>query len=128
MEYDYTEEDLKELTECFLGAVKVCNADIANITCGDKVELNEYGAPVITVHGGLNGRGKWSNYFNLLSMLTNVLYSYYGVECRLIDSNIDNIDDVFDLTFCLQYVFDGEYSSRVDTMDLYDISRLAENR
>ena len=124
-QYEYTEDDLEELTECFYGAIKVCNNVITNITCDDNVELNEYGDPIISIHGGLNGRGKWGNYFNILSMLINVLYSYYGIDCRLIDSNIDNTDDVFDFTFCLQYVFDSNYSNKIDSIDLYDISRLA---
>lgn len=124
--YEYTDSDLDELTECFHNAIKVCNNGVTNIMCSDAVELNENGVPVISVHGGLNGRGKWGNYFNNLSMLANVLYTYYGVDCYLIDVNVDTIDDVFDLTFCLQYVFDSEFDDKIDSADLYDISKLAE--
>ena len=52
----------------------------------------------VTVSGGKNGNGKWSEYFSSLSKFTDAVESN-GMEIWLVKMYNDVVDDVFYATF-----------------------------
>ena len=52
----------------------------------------------VTVSGGKNGNGKWSEYFSSLSKFTDAVESN-GMEIWLVKMHNDAFDDVFYATF-----------------------------
>lgn len=59
------------------------------------------GLLVADVHGGLNGRGKWSDYLHALSDMFDTLEKK-GYDPRMMDLTIDAPDDVWDAIFTIE--------------------------
>lgn len=59
-----------------------------------KHEIDEYGTKTVTLVGGLNGNGEWTDYFNGLSKAFENLKNN-GYDAWLLNIDNDVIDDVF---------------------------------
>lgn len=58
--------------------------------------LENKGSHVIAeISGGLNGNGKWEDYFEVLSKFCKVAREKYGRKIWLIELNNDCLDDIF---------------------------------
>lgn len=51
---------------------------------------------VLSLHGGLNGRGRWSNYLSTLLKMFSELENIFK-DAWIIDFDVDAPDDVFDI-------------------------------
>ena len=120
------QEDLALLTKCVSSAVKSCDCIISNIGFSGSVELDGYGVPQLKLHGGLNGRGQWNLYFNILSCFVTVLKTYYGIDVWLEELRCDVPDDVFDATFGVRFKKESIKSEEITDEDIYDIGNLVK--
>ena len=50
---------------------------------------------IVEISGGLNGNGKWEDYFEVLSKFCKVARENYGLKIWLIELNNDCLDDIF---------------------------------
>lgn len=65
----------------------------SNIGIIDK-KIDEYGTKTITLCGGLNGCGKWVDYFNDLARIFTKLEEF-GYDVWVIKLDNDCLDDIF---------------------------------
>lgn len=125
-----TKAELRALKKFAEKAAKVCSSVVAPIQVGE-VEIDEYGTVVAEVHGGINGRGRWTNYFTVLSNFSYVLQNYYGITSWLINVDNDTLDDVFYAKFGIRFMPKNLYEKGEDSddveSDLYDIAKLMES-
>ena len=59
-----------------------------------KYEIDEYGTKTLTLRGGLNGCGKWEDYFNDLARIFTKL-DEFGYDVWAIKLDNDCLDDIF---------------------------------
>ena len=59
-----------------------------------KYEIDKYGTKTLTLRGGLNGCGKWEDYFNDLSNIFTKL-DEFGYKVWVIKLDNDCLDDIF---------------------------------
>lgn len=62
-----------------------------------KSDVDEFGTMTIMLCGGLNGHGRWENYFEDLANITKLIKMKY--DCWVIKLENDCADDVFYVTF-----------------------------
>ena len=76
-----------------IDATKCKSLSIVENLCQEKNEYpNHY---IICVAGGLNGRGIWSNYFEIFAKLMFQIESYYNEKPFILKVENDVADDVF---------------------------------
>lgn len=87
------EEIVKEVTP-IVESMKTPNSKIGVLTGNGLTEVDKYGTKVICLCGGLNGCGKWENYFSDLSSIIERLKKE-GFHVWTINLDNDCLDDIF---------------------------------
>jgi len=126
MQDAYTDEDIQIISDSFKKAIDSNNSITSHISFDKLYSKGDH--CVAELFGGLNGRGKWDIYFNILSNLVCTLRTYYGIECWLVEIKCDSIDDVFYAKFGLSLLEENIINTEEDQVDkdIYDISQLAQ--
>ena len=94
-------KELNQILPKLKNANKECNSELAEISLyadyegNNEMSIDKYGTIVGKISGGLNGCGKWSDYFLVLSSLIKILEEKYNVKAWLIKMENDCIDDIF---------------------------------
>lgn len=95
----HSKEELSKYTKIVKEAVDYNHNNLTNLSMETEgVTIDKFGTTVFNVHGGLNGNGRWNNYFTTLSKLVSKLFEL-NFDCWLIEMKIDVDDDVFTATF-----------------------------
>ena len=81
---------VRDMIKSKLSNIEFPDSEIHVYTCF----MDKYDKTVIGFYGGLNGNGKWSNYFRDLQRLTDHLESQ-GIHVWLIQIDNDCLDDIF---------------------------------
>lgn len=96
------EEKKKELDEIvneiepIIRSMRTKKSNIGILTGKGFTEVDKYGTKVVCLTGGLNGCGKWEDYFNDLSKVMSKLENS-GYHVWTINLDNDCLDDVFNL-------------------------------
>ena len=81
-------------------ANKCKDTNTTNLSIEDKIEKyskSKYDS--IRVYIGLNGKGKWSDYFSTLSKFTKIVEDTCNIDIYPFEVKLDNIDDVATIVF-----------------------------
>ena len=120
---------IKLLGKCVLRALKsINNSNVKLLMDDNTIIIDKYKTNIIVFRGGLNGNGKWRDYFVTLANFVNILEKEYGISAWLISLKNDCEDDVFNATF--GFKFDNNLSNNKDIDNLikefWDIIRNEE--
>lgn len=98
-EKDYKEKwvPVSETSEIYKSVTKIISENTSDITLRAVCKVKGYGHYVCHVYGGLNGGGKWTNYFTDLKTIFEKLGHAW-----LIDIENDCIDDLWSARFCFK--------------------------
>ena len=88
-----TKLDYKKANATIEAAVEAVNKKTTELGLLDNIHKDKYGADVFKIYGGLNGLGKWTNYFHVIADFTDEISKSYHVW--LIKLENDCLDDVF---------------------------------
>lgn len=93
-ELSQEQKDLVKDCEYIVSSVKTEKSEIGVYTS----YIDKYDTLVIILAGGLNGPGKWKDYFEDLTTVQTEL-NKNGIDAWMIDAENDCPDDVFDFRF-----------------------------
>ncbi len=98
-ERDYEEKwiPVPETSEIYKSVVKIISENTSNIKLKAICKVKEHGHYVCSVYGGLNGGGKWTNYFTDFK----TIFEKLG-DAWLIDIENDCLDDLWSARFCFR--------------------------
>ena len=88
-----TKLDYKKANAAIEAAAEAVNKKTTELGLLDNIHKDEYGTDVFRMHGGLNGPGKWTDYFHVIADFTDEISKSYHVW--LIKLENDCLDDVF---------------------------------
>lgn len=97
-----------------------------------EVKKDKYGTNVMVVYGGVNGRGNWRNYFNIIATFLDTLNTYYGIHGWLIKLENDCLDDCWTAEIGVKFKkhsidsVDDAKGEEEDEM-IFDIGKLASD-
>ena len=100
----YTGAYLNEIEKDFKTAIQISRNKFNKFDFGQLEVDNKDNVIIGTLYGGINGRGRWNNYFNGLSTLVSILYEYFYIEAWLIKLKNNCPSDVFYVKFGLRYI------------------------
>ena len=86
-----------EKDETYMDTKKIISENNSNIKLKAMCRVKEGGYYVCSVYGGLNGGGKWTNYFSDLKTIFEKLGHAW-----LIEMENDCLDDLWSATFCFE--------------------------
>lgn len=94
------EDAIRIITDCIerVDTTKCRRLSVVESLCEDDIDYPDY--RVVCVSGGINGRGIWSNYCEILAKLMFQIELYFDEAPTILNVENDVADDVF-------YVFIG---------------------
>ena len=130
-EKQYEDKETESLFHWTKRAAAVSSNIISPLTIHE-VKKDEYGTNVAVVYGGINGRGNWRNYFNIISTFLDTLNTYYGIDGWLIKLENDCLDDCWTAEIGLRFkkhCIDTAESPEKNEDDemIFDIGKLASD-